>query len=538
LEGEADVLAQKASSEPPEIEQVSARAGMVGFFTFLSRLFGLARDTLIAYLLGAYQAADAFYVAFRIPNLLRRLLAEGSLTISFVPVFTEYLKKDRNEAKRVANYTFTLLSLLLLIITLIGVIFAAAFVKLTAFGFTQNPEKFALTVELTRITFPYIFLVSLGALAMGILNSLKHFSTPAASPIFLNVGIILGALFLSRYTSEPSVALAIGVIVGGVLQILLQVPPLLKLGFFPKISWNPRHPGVRKILNLMLPSIYGSAVYQLNILAITFMASFLATGSVSWLWYADRVMEFPLGVFAISFATVILPQLSDHAADNNIAHFKKTFQDGLKMIYFVNIPATVGLVVLANLIISVLFQHGNFSPRSTEMTAQALQCFALGLPFVSGARISSSAFYALQDARRPVRAANLAVLVNILVGASLIKFLGHRGLALGVASGSFFNFILQITDLRKKMGRLGLKKMLGGILKILLASAGMGAALYFATPWVRDFFGHSAVQRLLALMVLILWGVLVYGVLAFLLRIAELNSFLKLVNRKILRKRQ
>jgi putative peptidoglycan lipid II flippase len=217
---------------------------------------------------------------------------------------------------------------------------------------------------------------------MGILNSLKHFSTPAASPILLNVGIILGALIFSRYTSEPSLGLAYGVLIGGLFQILLQVPPLIKLGFLPKISWDPHHPGVKKILGLMLPSIYGSAVYQLNILAITFMASFLVTGSVSWLWYADRVMEFPLGVFAISFATVILPQLSDHAADKNMSKLKKTFREGLQMIYFVNFPATVGLIVLAEMIVSVLFQHGNFSSHSTQMTPGLH--FALGLPLVSG----------------------------------------------------------------------------------------------------------------------------------------------------------
>src|SRR5262245_43305887 len=450
-----------ATEAPSEIIEVSGRAGTVGFLTFLSRIFGLARDTLIAYLLGAREAADAFYVAFRIPNLLRRLLAEGCLTISFVPVFTEYLKKDRAEAKRVADYTFTLLSLLLLVITVIGVVFAAFFVRFTAFGFTEHPDKFALTVMLTRVTFPYIFLVSLGALAMGILNSLKHFTTPAASPILLNVGIILGALLISRYTSQPSLGLAIGVLVGGVLQILLQVPPLVRLGFLPKIAWNPRHPGVKKIVGLMLPSIYGSAVYQLNLFAITFLASFLATGAVSWLWYAYRVMEFPLGVFAISLATVILPQLSDHAADRNMNQLKKTFREGLQMIYFVNLPATVGLIVLAEAIVSVLFQHGNFSAHSTEMTAQALQCFAVGLPFVSGTRVTASAFYAVQDSKTPVKAANWAVFVNVLAGLILLKPLGHRGLALGVGIGSFFNFVFHITHFRKKVGLLGLKKLLG-----------------------------------------------------------------------------
>jgi putative peptidoglycan lipid II flippase len=525
-------LENSLSEKSSEISHVSSKAGMVGFLTFLSRLFGLGRDTLIAYLLGAREAADAFYVAFRIPNLLRRLLAEGCLTISFIPVFTEYLKKDRTEAKRVADYTFTLLSLLLFVITLIGVIGAAFFVKFTAFGFTQNPEKFALTVQLTRVTFPYIFLVSLGALAMGILNSLKHFSTPAASPILLNVGIILGALLLRHHMAQPSMALAIGVLLGGVLQILLQIPPLIKLGFLPKIAWNPKHPGVKKILGLMLPSIYGSAVYQLNLFAITFMASFLSTGAVSYLWYADRVMEFPLGIFAISFATVILPQLSDHAADKDIGKLKQTFREGLLMVYFVNVPATVGLIVLAQLIISVLFEHGNFSPHSTLMTSQALQCFALGLPFVSGTRITASAFYAVQDSRTPVRAANLAVIANIVVGAMLLKPLGHKGLALGVATGSFFNFYLHIRDFRKKLGLLGLRASAGGLIKILVASLGMGIFLFFAISWVQSFFGNSTLDRMGALLILILGGVLVYSFLAYIFGVKELRIIIEQIKRK------
>ncbi len=535
-EKEAEGFSQNVAQEPAEIVTVSKKAGMVGFYTFLSRIFGLGRDTLIAYLLGAKEAADAFYVAFRIPNLLRRLLAEGALTISFIPVFTEYLRKDKKEAKKIADYTFTLLTIILFVITVIGVVFAAFFVKMTAFGFTEDPQKYALTVQLTRITFPYIFLVSLGALAMGILNSLKHFSTPAAAPILLNVGIILTAFLLRHHVAQPSTALAIGVIVGGTMQILLQIPSLYKLGFLPRFAWNPKHPGVVKIVKLLIPSIYGSAVYQLNLFAITFMASFLSTGSVSYLWYADRVMEFPLGVFAISFATVILPQLSDHAADKNMTKFKSAFMDGLRMIYFINLPATVGLIVLAELIISVLFQHGSFNAESTLFTARALQCFAIGLPFVSASRITSSAFYALQDSKTPVRAANIAVFANIAMGAILLKPFGHMGLAMGVAFGSFANFLLQMHDFRKKMGNLGLKKILPSFVKMLLASAGMGAALYWLQPLMRASLGPAVFARLFALILLILIGVGVYASLAKILRIGEVEHFTKLLQRRIKRK--
>lgn len=536
-EKEEEGFAQNIANEGEERAHVSKKAGMVGFYTFLSRIFGLGRDTLIAYFLGAKEAADAFYVAFRIPNLLRRLLAEGALTISFIPVFTEYLRKDKKEAKAVADYTFTLLFLLLVLITLIGVIFAAFFVKATAFGFTEDPQKYALTVQLTRITFPYIFLVSLGALAMGILNSLKHFSTPAAAPIFLNIGIILGAILLKDHVSQPSLALAIGVIIGGGMQIALQIPPLIKLGFFPKIAWNPKHPGVVKIVKLLIPSIYGSAVYQLNLFAITFMASFLSTGAVSYLWYADRVMEFPLGVFAISFATVILPQLSDHAADKNTDKFKKAFRDGLSMICYINLPATVGLIVLSDLIIGVLFQHGSFSAHSTQMTAQALQCFALGLPFISASRITSSAFYALQDSKSPVKAANISVFVNIAMGAILLKPLGHNGLALGVTFGAIFNFFFQMKNFRAKLGVLGLKKLFLSVLKMMLASAMMGLCIYLFQKTLLSYLGHSTFGKLGSLLILIMSGVVLYGISSFILKIEEANHFLSIVSNKIRKKK-
>lgn len=283
----------------------------------------------------------------------------------------------------------------------------------------------------------------------------------------------------------------------------------------------------------MIPSIYGSAVYQLNLFAITFMASFLTTGAVSYLWYADRVMEFPLGVFAISFATVILPQLSDHAADKDIPKFKKAFLEGLRMIYFINFPATVGMIALANLIISVLFQHGHFSETSTLMTSQTLQCFALGLPFVSGTRITSSAFYAVQDSKSPVKAANIAVFANIAMGAILLKPFGYKGLAIGVAFGSLTNFLLHIYDFRKKMGPLGLKKMTKSVLKMILASLLMGSVLYFSQPVVRSHLGTSTLGRLSALIIMISLGVGAYIVFAKLLKIEETNHFLAILKRRI-----
>ncbi len=517
---------------PPGKGRMASQAGVVGILTLVSRVFGLARDAVIAYTLGTKAAADAFYVAFRIPNLLRRMLAEGNLTISFVPVFTESLHRSQKEAKEVADVTFTLLTLVLTAVTLFGVLGASWFVHLTAWGFTEDPKKFALTVALTRITFPYIFLVSLGALMMGILNAKKHFAMPALAPVLLNVGIILGTLVLSPYFSQPSIGIAWGVLIGGVLQLLIQVPILVKKGFLPRFNFHFKIPGVRKILRLMGPTLYGSAVYQINILVMTFLASFLPSGSISYLWYADRVMEFPLGVFAISLATVALPLLSDHAVKKDHAKLKATLREVLSMVWLVNIPAAVGLAVLAQPILALLFFRGDFGISSTQQTAQALYYFALGLPFISAARITASAFYALQEARKPVRAANLSVVVNILAGGILFFPMGHRGLALAVSLGGAANLALLLFYYRKQVGPLGLKSLLQDTAKIVLASAIMGGALL----WIMQYWNLTFAplwHRLFFVMVLIVAGAIIYGVLAWALGIEGLRPLRAAVQRRL-----
>lgn len=294
-----------------ERDQVSRAAGVVGFFTLLSRILGLARDMVIALFFGSGMVADAFFVAFRIPNLLRRLFAEGSLTIAFIPVFSEYLqRKTREDAFQLARVIFTLLSLILAGITIVGVLLSPWIVRIQAFGFGGGGTKYDLTVLLTRITFPYIFLVGLVALFMGILNCLRHFAAPAAAPIFLNVGIIASTFWLSPHLSDPIVGVAIGVLIGGVFQVTLQVPWILKKGLTLRPCWKPGHPAVKRIGRLMLPAVFGSAIYQFNQFAGTLLASFLREGSISWLYYADRLVQFPLGVFAIAISTAVLPSLS------------------------------------------------------------------------------------------------------------------------------------------------------------------------------------------------------------------------------------
>lgn len=522
--GEGEVQAENSSA-------LASKAGWVGMLTLVSRVFGLVRDSAIAYVLGTQAGADAFYVAFRIPNLLRRLLAEGNLTLSFVPVFTQSLQRSREEARRVADVTFTLLAMLLTVITLVGVIGAGFFVRFTALGFEKDPEKFAMTVTLTKITFPYIFLVSIGALMMGILNARRRFTAPALSPVMLNLGIIAGAFLLSRHFSDPAVGIAWGVIIGGVLQMLVQIPSLFKEGFLPRLSFDFKNEAVRKIGKLMLPSIYGSAVYQLNLLAITFMASYLPTGSVSYLWYADRIIEFPLGIFAISFATVALPTLSEHFAKNDLERMKKTFRESLAMIWLVNIPAAIGLALLAKPIVALLFYRGDFNQQSTLLTAQTLQCFAVGLPFVSGTRLTATAFYAMHEAKKPVRAANIAVLVNIVAGAILLWPLKHRGLALGVSLGSLANFLMHLYDYRQGTGPLGLKKLFRSSLSMLVAGLIMGATLLTVQHYW-DWSFASMTRRSLYTISLIAIGAFVYAVSILALRVPEAAPLLRILGRR------
>ncbi|MCP5468479.1 MAG: murein biosynthesis integral membrane protein MurJ [Deltaproteobacteria bacterium] len=496
---------------------VVASTGIVSLLTLVSRIFGLARDSILALTLGTNLGADAFAVAFRIPNIFRRMFAEGNLTLSFVPVFSESLKSSQQQAKKLVNTTFTFLSLVLILLTLFGVIAASWWVFMAAPGFVQNPEKFALTRLLTQITFPYIFLVSLGALAMGILNSKKHFAAPAASPIFLNIGIILGAVFFSRFFSEPSIGVAWGVLLGGVFQLMIQIPSVMKYGFFPKIDFDFKDPQAKKVFKLMLPAMYGSAAYQVNLLSIYFLASFLREGAVSSLNYAGRVIEFPLGIFAISIATVLLPRFSDHAAQKRTEKLTSSLMQALNAVWWLNVPAMVAMVVLSKPITALLFFRGQFDLDSLKLTEQALTYYALGLPFVSGSRILTNAFYAMQDSKKPVIATNISVVVNILVGVALMFWIEHRGLALAVSIGAAVNFFYLLKYYREKAGALGLKKALRELTKVMLAAMVMGAALIV----VQHYWDWSLARfwtRLAYVLSLIGIGLVIYLMLTFVLK--------------------
>jgi putative peptidoglycan lipid II flippase len=460
---------------------ISRSVGTVSFFTFLSRVLGLARDMVLAWAFGATRVADAFYVAFRIPNLLRRLVAEGALTVAFVPVYTEHLRRSREEARSAASVVFTYLSMFLVVISVLGVLFAPWIVKAVALGFTIEPAKFDLTVQLTRIMFPYILLISLVALAMGILNSLKRFAAPAASPILLNLGIIFGALVLNRFFEIPAEGLAVGVIVGGVAQLALQIPFLVKEGMLPRIDFNWRHPALKGLLALMIPSAFGAAVYQFNVLIITFLASFLPDGSVSYLWYSDRISEFSIGIFSIAVATAVLPTLSDHAAKKDIASLKQTMSFALRLALLIDIPAAVGLYILALPIVRVLFERGEFTDATAVATSGALAFFACKIPFVSAARNLVPGFFALKDAKTPVFTSIVAVVVNGACAYALMGPLSYRGLALSLVIAAVVNAALLLALFRRKVGKIGARVILKSVARTAFAAFIMGGALLAAT---------------------------------------------------------
>jgi putative peptidoglycan lipid II flippase len=499
----------------------------------LSRIFGFIRDMVVAAFFGAGFATDAFFVAFRIPNLLRRLFAEGSLTISFVPVFTEYLKtRSRKEALELANVSFTVLSIILVIVSITGVLLSPLIVSVMAPGFVKTPDKYELTVFLTRIMFPYIFFISLVALCMGILNSLRHFASPALSPVILNIAMILAALFLRDFFKEPVLALAVGVLIGGLLQLLFQLPFMNRLGVRLRPDLNFSHPGVKRIGILMLPAVFGAAVYQINIFISTLLASFLPEGSVSYLYYADRLVELPLGVFAIAIGTAALPSFAEQATKGEIGEMKKTIAFSLRLMLFITIPAMIALIALRVPIISVLFERGEFDLRSTILTAQALLYYAVGLWAFSTIRVIVAAFYALQDTKTPVRIAIVALIVNTILSIILMFPLKHGGLALATSIASAVNVVTLSAILARRIGRFLDREFQMSVLKAFVASFIMWGAIELCSYLLAWRDDGPFNERLITLAAAIVVGMVTFFIASYLLRSREMGRVLETARRR------
>jgi len=515
-------------------EQITRSAGLVGSLTFLSRIAGYARDVVIAYFFGASAATDAFWVAFRIPNLLRRLFGEGSLTISFIPVFTQYLEtKDKEEAKKIADAVFTILVFLLVLISIGGILLSPYIVKLFAAGFDQS--TFDLAVSLNRIMFPYILFISLTALSMGVLNSLRHFFAPAISPVILNICIIIAVLFFYNNFNVPVYAAAAGVIAGGVLQFLFQLPFLYGRGFLFSVRKQVRHPAVKKIGLLIIPQLFGVAVYNLNILVNTQYASFMSEGTISYLYFSERLIEFPLGIIAVSIATVLLPSLSSHVANKDFDKFRETYSFTLRLMFFILIPALVGLIVLREPICNLLYQRGEFDYAATIFTSQALLGYAVGLWAVGGIRITAPAFYSMQDTKTPVIIAFIAFIANAVLGYVLGFTLGykHTGLALASSISSIINFLLLFYIIEKRVGNVNTKAIVILLGKLIVISGIMGALVWRIsklTLWTESQF---AIEKVGVMAGALVAAVLVYILLAKLLKVQEADFLLDMVRKKL-----
>ena len=458
-----------------EKAQVAKAAGIIGSATLASRLMGYARDMVMSWAFGTGLAADAFYVAYRVPNLLRELLAEGSMSAAFIPVFTETLTRESKEsARHLANAVFARLLAILAVLTVLGIVFAPYIVKAIAWGFKADPDKYATTVALTRIMFPYLLFIGLAALAMGMLNSLRSFLTPALSPVMLNIMTISSVLLSLWLLPNPIYGVAAGVVLGGLCQFLIQLPGLKKQGMMMRPEFQPTHPGVAKIGKLALPIMLSSSVTQINIFVSTILASFLATGSITCLFYGMRFIHFPLGIFGIAIATAVLPTMSAQAARNETGAFRETLSLGLRLVFFIMFPAMAGLIALRVPIVNLLLEHGQFDKISTAGTAAAILYYAVGLWAFAGVRIVAQAFYSLQDTKTPVKAAALAMVTNILLSIVLMGPLAHGGLALATSLAAMLNIGLLTVQLRKKIGPMDGSRIFKSLLKIVPASALMG----------------------------------------------------------------
>lgn len=507
---------------------------VVGGNTLASRVLGFARDVVFARLFGAGAGMDVFVVAFQIPNFLRRLFAEGAFSQAFVPVLSEYQARGSHaEVKAMADRVAGTLGVALFLVTLVGIVAAPLFILLFAPGFAGETAKLALASEMLRLTFPYLFFISLTAFAGGILNTYGRFGVPAFTPVFLNLVLIGAAIWLSPRFEEPILGLAIGVFIAGVVQLAFQLPFLRAIGLLPRPRWGWSHPGVRKIGRLMLPAILGSSVAQINLIVDRVIASFLVTGSISWLYYSDRLLEFPLGIFAIALATVILPGLSRRHAEQSMAAFSATLDWALKLVAVIALPAAVGMFLLAGPMLATLFQYGEFTAADTRMASFSLMAYSVALVGFTLVKVLSPGYFSRQDIRTPVRVSIRAMLVNIALNVAIVVpmvQLGIPGAHAGLATATGIAAVYNASALYRGLRSTGIYVPGDGwrplALRVLLANLAMAAALFLVAGPLDGWLAAAWHERTLRLAACIGLGIVVYiaSLLALGLRPGHLRS--------------
>ena len=514
-----------------EKKQILKSASIISLVTVFSRALGYLRDQRITLLLGTSLAADSFVLAYRIPNLFRRLVGEGSMTASFIPVFTGYMaEKTRQEVWDFAHRLFWTLALVLAVITVFGIVFSPAVVHV----FTSSSGgaiRWDEAVYLNRIIFPYVFFIGLAALAMAILNCFHYFAVPAATPIFLNLSIILfsTALVWKRF-SDPAVSLAVGVLVGGALQFLIQLPLLVRQGMRFDFGFSFRHPGIRAVGRLMLPGFFGIGMAQINFFVDTFFATAarMPRGSLTSLYVADRVMELVLGGYAIAVATAILPMMSHQASAKDYQNMKHTFAFALRIVSFITVPAALGLMIMREPIIHVLFQHGRFVAESTKLTARALLYYSAGLPAFAAVKLIVPAFYSTKDTKTPVIVAAMALVLNIVLNAVFLQFFYRKfqngGPAAATSLASYFNFFVLFAVFRLRYGRLGTMEIFRSFGKITVCAGIMGAACAVALHYTQGLMNGRFLVALPVFVGLLLGATVLYLGLAWALRCHEIQE--------------
>lgn len=566
IEEEPEELAEPSSEEQIEAEKpvtkqtsVAKSAGIVSIAVMFSRVLGLVREMVFANYFGAGFLNDAYQVAFRIPNVLRDLFAEGALSAAFVKVFTDYqINKSEKEAWRLASLVLNALAVILSVITLLGILFSRQFIDLIADGF--SPEKAALATTLTQIMFPFILLVALAALAMGVLNTKGIFGIPAsASTVFNITSMIFGlgfAYWLSGGGWESSndkslipsdasqwaiIGMAIGTLIGGAAQFLMQVPSLFKVGFrfIPELSF--RDEGVKRVMKLMAPAILGTSAVQINVLVNTFFVSGI-DGGVSWLGYAFRLMQFPIGIFGVAIGTASIPVLSRMASEGKLKDFRNTLSSSMNLVFLMTLPSACGLIVLGEPIIRLIYERGKFDADATTMTAYALSGYSIGLTGYAAIKVLSPAFYAMDDAKTPMIIALASIVVNTLASYSFLQLLspygyGHIGVALATSIVALVNFFALALLMRKKIKRLNGREIISAFTRIAIASAVMSAICWFSYQFLHgQFGGRSFLYKAIECFVPIGLGGIIFFLMAKLLKVSEIDKLYNAFARKLGRK--